>query len=155
MAKIEQPKIDLQKELDDILNAKPEEVTINNKTYTINWMRNATSRKISSIVVNEDNEWKRNVKVCAAILCNSSLGIVNALKLIFWFPIYWRYLYYIQDLDMVDVLAVLDVAKKKLQLNAFVLVTILVTEMNDLMMTMTRKEVKRFQAEQGGERPTH
>ena len=97
----------------------------------------------------EKNEWKRNVKICVCILLN------NIWKIRFLYWIYWRWLYYIKDVDVADVLRVLDVSKKKIPSNAFSLATILATGMTDVMMTMTRSEAKAIQAEQAGEQPSH
>jgi hypothetical protein len=69
--------------------------------------------------------------------------------LYYW--ILWRYYYYIVDLDDVEILRVLDIAKKKIQSNASLLVTILATAMTDLMMTMTKKEAQTTRQEQVGE----
>ena len=56
-----------------------------------------------------------------------------------------------KDLDSVEILKVLDVAKKKVPQKPFLIVTILATGMTDLMMMMTKKEALHFQAEQHGE----
>ena len=74
-------------------------------------------------------------------------------RFLYW--IYWRWLYYIKDVDVAEVLRVLDVSKKKIPSNAFSLATILATGMTDVMMTMTRSEAKAIQAEQAGEQPSH
>ena len=50
-----------------------------------------------------------------------------------------------------EILKVLDVAKKKVPQKPFLIVTILATGMTDLMMMMTKKEALHFQAEQHGE----
>ena len=54
------------------------------------------------------------------------------------------------DLDENDILKVLDVSKKKVQQEQFYINTMLSTGMMDLMMTMTKKEAERIQAEQRG-----
>ena len=96
----------------------------------------------------EDNEWKRNVKVCVCILLNN----VWKIRFMYWF--YWRWLYYIKDIGADEVLAVLDASKKKIPSSVFSLTTILATEMTEVMMTMTKSEVKASQAEQRGEQPS-
>ena len=76
------------------------------------------------------------------------------LKIRAFYWLYWRWLYYIKDVDVVEVLKVPDVSKEKIPSNAFSLTTILATGMTDVMMTMTRSEVKAIQAEQAGEQPS-
>lgn len=147
--KIEQPKVDLQKLLDDVLSAEPTELVFMGKKRKIGWLHKGTMRKCSHIAMKEKDEWKRNVKVCVAILLNN----VWKIRLMYW--IVWRWLYYVRDVDVVEVLNVLNKTKKKIPSNAFSLATILVTGMTDLMMTMTTREARATQAEQAGEPPTH
>lgn len=147
--KIEQPSVDLQELLDSVLHDEPTEFVFRGKKHKLGWLRNGTMSRCSHIRANEKNEWKRNVKICVCILLN------NIWKIRFLYWIYWRWLYYIKDVDIADVLRVLDVSKKKIPSNAFSLATILATGMTDVMMTMTRSEAKAIQAEQAGEQPSH
>ena len=146
--KIEQPSVDIQKLLDSILHDEPTEFVFRGKKHRIGWLHKGTMSKCSHIVLKEDNEWKRNVKVCVCILLNN----VWKIRFMYWF--YWRWLYYIKDIGADEVLAVLDASKKKIPSSVFSLTTILATEMTEVMMTMTKSEVKASQAEQRGEQPT-
>ena len=147
--KIEQPSVDLQELLDSVLHDDPTEFVFRGKKHSIGWLRKGTMRRCTHIMMKEKNEWKRNVKICVCILLN------NIWKIRFLYWIYWRWLYYIKDVDVAEVLRVLDVSKKKIPSNAFSLATILATGMTDVMMTMTRSEAKAIQAEQAGEQPSH
>lgn len=146
--KIEQPDVKLQEMLDSVLSDEPCEFVFLGKKRKLGWLRKGTMRRCSHIQAKEKNEWKRNVKVCVCILLNN----IWKIRAFYWF--YWRWLYYIKDIDIAEVLRVLDVSKKKIPSGAFSLATILVTGMTDVMMTMTRSEVKAIQAEQAGEQPT-
>ena len=146
--KIEQPSVDIQKLLDSILHDEPTEFVFRGKKHKIGWLHKGTMSKCSHIVMKEDNEWKRNVKVCVCILLNN----VWKIRFMYWF--YWRWLYYIKDIGADEVLAVLDETKKKIPSSVFSLTTILATEMTEVMMTMTKSEVKASQAEQRGEQPS-
>ena len=146
--KIEQPSVDIQKLLDSILHDEPTEFVFRGKKHRIGWLHKGTMSKCSHIVMKEDNEWKRNVKVCVCILLNN----VWKIRFMYWF--YWRWLYYIKDIGADEVLAVLDASKKKIPSSVFSLTTILATEMTEVMMTMTKSEVKASQAEQRGEQPS-
>lgn len=146
--KIEQPRIDLQKEIDSVMADEPTEFVFMGKKRKIGWLRKGTMRKCSHVRLKEKNDWKRNVKVCALILLN------NIWKIRLSYAIYWRWLYYVKDVDAAEVLNVLDKTKKKIPSRPFSLATILVTGMTDLMMTMTRSEARAIQAEQAGEQPS-
>lgn len=143
--KIEQPSVELQEVLDDILNETPTEYTFRGKKRMLGWLHKGTTRKFTHIELKEKNEWKKRIKQCAVVQLN------NVWKIRFFYWLLWRYYYYIIDLDVWEVLGVLNVAKKKIQSAAFQLTTILATAMTDAMMTMTKAEVERIQAEQAGE----
>lgn len=145
---IEQPKLDLQKELDSVLNDEPTEFVFMGKKRRLGWLRKGTMKKCSHVSVKEKNDWKRNVKICALIILN------NVWKIRAFYAVYWRWLYYIKDVDVAEVLNVLDKSKKKIPSKAFSLATILATGMTELMMTMTRSEARATQAEQAGEQPS-
>lgn len=145
---IQQPDDALRKKLDELYNATPEEVSVNGHNYSIGWIKNGTQRKFTNVFTKEKNPQKANCKASALILLN------NKFKIFFCYWFLWRWFYYVKELDCVDTLRILDVAKKKVQHEAFLLATIFSTEMTDLMMTMTSKEVSRIQAVQHGEQHT-
>lgn len=145
---IKQPDALLQEKLDELFNATPENVEVNGKTYKVGWIHNGTERKFTHVMATEKDPHKANCKIATLILLN------NKWKIMFMYWFLWRWYYYVKDLDTVDVLKIMDVAKKKVQHEAFYLVTIYSTEMTDLMMTMTKKEVSRIQAAQRGAQPT-
>ena len=143
-----QPTVEIQELLDSIMEAEPEKVVFMGKKRSIGWMRKGTMRKFSHVTLREKNEWKRGVKLCAVVLLNN----IFLLKL--WYWAYWRWLYYVKDPDAVEVLRVVDAAKKKIPSAAFSLTTILATGMTDVMMTMTKEEARATRAEQAGEQPS-
>lgn len=151
--KIEQPGIDLQEVISDLMEQEPETVVVCGKKHRITWLKNSTVRKFSHIMVKEKDPWKRNVKVCACVLLNKRFGLFNRLAQSCWHWIYWRWLFYVMDIDQVEVMGVLDASKKKIQSEPLALATILATGAMDTMMTMTRQELGR--AAQGGVEPTH
>ncbi len=146
--KIEQPQVDLQELLDNILHDEPTEFVFMGKKHKLGWLRKGTMSRCSHVQATEKNGWKRNVKMCTLILFNN----IWKIRLFYW--IYWRWLYYIADVDVSEVLNVLDKSKKKIPSNAYSLATILATGMTELMMTMTKNEAKAIQAEQVGEQPS-
>ena len=140
MAEIEQPTADLQGLLSEILEAEPETVTVNGKKRRIGWLHNGTTRKFSHIMTKEKDPWKRNVKVSACILLNKKNGLLTRMLLIFWYGVYWRWLYYVLDIDQAEIVGILDAVKKKIQSAPLAVATILATAMMDTMMTMARHE---------------
>lgn len=149
---VEQPEFDIQAAADAIMEAKPEEVTILGKKRWIGWLHNSCTRKLSHIMITEKDPWKRNVKACSCVLLNGRTGLRTWFRLKFWYHVYWRWLYYWQDIDQAEIVAVLDASKKKIQSMPLAVATIYLTEMMDTMMMMARHEAG--QAGQGGERPT-
>lgn len=152
MAQIEQPTFDIQARLSELMEQEPELVSVCGRRYSIGWLHNRNVRKFSHIMTKEEDPWKRNVKVCACVLLNSRWGLMTWFLLNVWYGIYWRWLYYVRDVDQIEVAAVLSAAKKKIQSETLALSTILATVMMDTMMAMARHEVGR--AGRGGALPT-
>lgn len=150
--KIEQPDIDLQKIVSSLMEQEPETVTVAGKKHRITWLKNRTVRKFSHVMLKEENPWKRNVKVCACVLLNAKNGLLTWFLLHFWYWAYWRWLYYVRDIDQVEVMGVLDASKKKVQSEPLAVAIILSTGMMDTMMMMARHEVGR--AARDGAPPT-
>lgn len=149
MEKIEQPEEQFQKLLDSVLAEEPTDVVFKGKRHSIGWMKKGTMRKFSHVCLKEKNESRRNMKICALMLLNSKW------KILFLYWAYWRWLYYLCEVDDAEVLRVCDTAKKKIPSLASSLLTILATGMTDVMMTMTTKEAEHTQAGQAGAPPTH
>ena len=146
--KIEQPDYDLQRLTDEILAAVPSHVEFLGKTRSVKWFHKGTRRAFSHIVITEEDEYKRNAKLCAVVLLNGMFMF----RLCYAF--YWRWLYYVKDPTPVEVLRLLDASKKKIPSTACSLVTILSTGMSDLMMNMAREEARATQAERAGAQAT-
>ena len=152
MADIQQPDERFQALLSDIIEAEPEVVTVNGKKRKIGWLHNGTTRKFSHIMVKEKDPWKRNIKVASCILLNKKNGLLTWFLLHVWYWVYWRWLYYVQDIDQADVVGILEASKKKIQTEPLAVATILATAMTDTMMTMARHEYGR--AGLSGAQPT-
>ena len=152
MAEIKQPTAEFQELLSDLMAQEPETVTFCGKQYRIGWLHNSNTRKFSHIMVKEKNPLKRNVKVCACVLLNHRWGLATWFLLNVWYCIYWRWLYYVRDIDQIEIAAVLDCAKKKIQSEPLALNIILSTGMMDTMMMMAGHELG--QAAHAGDRLT-
>lgn len=145
-----QPEIEYQKLLDSLLEAEPELVRFRGGRRRIGWLHKHTQRKFTHIIMKEQDVEKRNVKLCACVLTNDVFAWFKPLV----YALRWRWYWYVLDLDDIDVMAVLDAAKKKIQYYPSLIITTLSTEMKDVMMMMTGKEQKATQAAQAGERRT-
>ena len=146
--KIEQPTAQMQELLDDILSAEPTEFMFRGKRRKMGWLKNYTVRRFTHVTMKEKNEEKKAVKLCSILLLNDMWKI----RTFYW--AYWRWMYYVSDFNMVELLSIMDIAKKKIPSAASMLLTILTTGMSDLMMTMTKKERAAIPAAPHGEQPT-
>lgn len=153
MTKIQQPDMKMQEALDDLLSREPDIIEVSGKKYKVHWLHNGTVRKFSHVMVKEKSEWKRNVKVCACVLLNKRNGLWTFILLHVWYWIFWRWLYYVKDINQIEVVGVLNAAKKKIQSEPLALASILSIEMMDTMMTMAQHELGR--AALTGAQPTH
>ena len=150
--KIEQPGVELHTLLSALMEQEPETVVVAGSKHSITWLKNHTVRKFSHIMLREQDPWRRNVKVCACVLLNRKSGLLTWFLLWAWYWVYWRWLFYVRDIDQVEVMGVLDASKKKIQSEPLALATILATGMTDTMMMMARHEAG--PAAHDGEQPT-
>lgn len=150
--KIGQPDVELQLLVSSLMEQEPETISVNGHKHTITWIKRRTQRKFSHIMLKEKDPWKRNVKTCACVLLNSRHGLVTWFLLHFWYFIYWRWLYYVKDIDQVEVMGVFCASKKKIQSEPLAVATILATAMMDTMMATAQHEVG--QVAPAGEQPT-
>lgn len=140
--KISNPTIEDEKELNDLLGEKITYVEVRGKQWKCGYLYHGTERKITDIVLNEKDEDKVSCKCCAALILNGLWKI----KFFYW--IVWRWFYYIKQYKDSELLPFITECKKKVEVEEYAIATILLTAMKDTIMTKTRAEVQRFQAEQ-------
>lgn len=140
---IEQPNIEAQNELNSILENLTDYASIRKRVYRIKWLHAGTVRKISRIMLKEGNDAKVNYQTAACIILNGFL------KIKFFYPILWRWFYYVKQYSEADLTEVLAIGKKKIPLESYYMNTILTTGMTDTMMAMTKKEVYSIRQGQG------
>lgn len=143
--------------LGDVMNAEPSEFVFRGKKRRLGWLHKRTYQKFERVMVSEEDSWKRNVKLASLILMNVRSGFWSMLRTNLWHPLYWRWLYYVCDVDMSDVLSVLDASKKKIPSAPLLLSTTLATALMDEMvgMTLTKKEAKATRAAHSGASSSH
>lgn len=150
---LEQPSEIWKAKLGELMSAESAEFTFQGKKRKLGWVHYGTYKKFERIMVKEEDGWKCNVKLAACVLMNVKSGFLSMLRTKFYYPIYWRWLYYIKDVDMVETLFVLDSVKKKIQSEPYLMCTILATGLMDEIvgMTMRTKEAKVIQAARDGD----
>ena len=149
---INQPVASDEIELDSLVRNKKSKINIpgTRKFYKIVWLRHVTTRKITSIIIEEGekDDDKVSSKVAAAIVLN------DFWKMKFFHWLLWRWFYYVKQYGDAQLLPLILEGKKKVQQEEYYSVTMLAIGMKDTIMTMTREEVERFLQEPRGERPT-
>lgn len=148
--KIEQPSADSERLLDDILGDNAEMVSLRSKKkqYPVRWMKPGTMRKLTHIVLKKGNDSKLSCMSASLIILN------NFWKIKFFYPLHWRWFYYIKQYTDDELFPLIAAGKKKVPLQAYLMNTTLLTEMKDTIMMMKKKEVSTFHQEpsmvQGG-----
>lgn len=144
------PERKFEKLLDELMEATPEEYAFRGKTHKMGWLRNKTVRMMTHAMLHEENDHKRNMKLCAILRVNNVFAWFRHLV----YAVKWRWYMYVLDLSDIEALRVINAAKKKVPSEASLSITILATAMMDTSMATTRKEASAIQAERGGERPS-
>lgn len=143
MAKqITQPDLQAEKELNSIIENGSDQVNIGKDTYEVKWLHPITNRKISKLMLKDGNDSTISYKVAAAIVVNSLWGL--------WlvYPILWRWFFFVKRYTEGDLSDVIAMGKKKIQLSEYYLNIILMTDMKDTIMGMTKKEMSAIRQEQ-------
>lgn len=134
------PSLEDEKLLNDVMEDSVDEVSIKgtDKKYKIGWLKKGTMRKITSVALEDNKDDMLSAKTSALIVLN------NYWKIKFFYPILWRWFFYVKEYTDEQLSEILSVGKKKVPYIAFLTNTILVTGMRDTMMTMTKEEAERI-----------
>ena len=146
---MEQPKIETQERLDDILENGNDVVEIRGKKFSIGWIKKGVIRKLTHTILTCKQEDELSARCASLVLLNSYW------KILFFHPIYWRYLWRkYTDEELLDIFLV---AKKKVdsQTRAYFTNTIYLIGMKDTIMTMTKKEAEHTLQELRQAQPSH
>lgn len=146
---IEQPSQEAEQAYNAIIEDTPEIVIMRGKKYKIRAMTNELVRRLTDLALNEKEECKVTTKSVALIVLRKWW------KIKLFYPILWRWYYYIKEIPEAELSAVIETAKKKLPVESYYRNTILLTGIKDTAMAMTREEVNRFlQGHRGEQVPT-
>lgn len=143
-----QPTAEEQKNLDEVLENSVSEVELRGKKIKVRWMRKGTLRKISNIMLSDDDEMKVTTKCAAAMVLNGYWK----LKFRWWYL--WRKWYYINQYTDDELSKIIDEGKKKVPVLPYYINIISLTEMKDTILAMTREEVERYRQGQVTAQPT-
>lgn len=136
---------DAERRLNNVIEDKYDEVIFLGKKRKIRNMKYGTLRKMTDTYLNDKDDWKVSAKCASLIILNGYWKI----KLFHW--AYWRWLFYVKQVDEEQITPLLELAKKKVQQGSYFVNTILESAIRDTAKTMTRAEVERFRAEQQSE----
>lgn len=135
---IEIPNIEEEKKLNAIAENSSDEITLRGRKWRIKWIRNGTKRKVTDIILTEKEELKVGAKCVAALLLNSFW------KIWLFYGLLWRWFYYVEEYSDAELRDVVSQCKKKLQAEDYCVLTILLNDMKDTVMMMTREEAERI-----------
>ena len=135
-----------ERELSSIMNDEKTEVVFGKKKVKVSWLKRATLRKYSSIMVENAEESQVTCKLAAVIRLNGYF------RLKLFYPFLWRWYYYIKQYDDKVLLPLIAEGKKKVQLQEYYLIMMLSHDLRDTLQTMTREEANRMLQEQLSER---
>ena len=145
---MKQPTMDIQRELGQLVEDIPTEVTIpyTNKVYKIGWIRHDTIRKITEVLNKKAKSPKDEDKVLYKAM---ALIVLNGVwKIFFFYPILWRWFAYVKQYQDYQMLPVIETAKKKAPQIPYFLSMTYLTGLKDSLATMSREEVERMHREQ-------
>lgn len=142
---MKQPTIDAQQQLNSIIENKADVVTIRGKKFKLRYLIHETLRKVTDIILEKKGgETKVSCKCAAAMLLNDHWK----LKMFWWFK--WRWMYYVRQYREAELRDLIELGKKKVDVESYYLNTTYLIGLKDTMMAMTREEVERFLAGQAG-----
>lgn len=145
---MKQPNLDIQRELDRLKNDKPSKVAIPNtkKVCKIDWIRRNTLSKLTSVL----NQEGKNPKQEDVVFCKAmALLVLNDYwKILFFYPILWRWYAYIRQYSEYQILPIIEEAKKKVPQIPYLLGMTYLLGLKDTHATMTREEVEHLHREQ-------
>jgi len=139
---ITDPTSEEEKLLSDLRDAKPSYVLVRGNKWKCSWLYHGTERKLSAVINDDTTDEDMVVCKCAALMKLNGLW-----KIKFFYPILWRWFYYFMQYREDELLPFIVECKKKVIVDQYLLATMSLIGMRDTIMSKTRKEVNRFQAE--------
>ena len=142
MARVKrQPIIEEERLLNSVVEDEVSRVDVRGTTYKLKYMRNATIRKITDVMLKDGDDSKVSSKCAALMVLNGYFKI----KFFYWFL--WRWFYYVKQYLEIELHPLIDEGKKKVRAEDYYINTIFLIGMKDTMIAMTREEAERFRQE--------
>ena len=150
MARVKrQPTTEEERLLNSVVEDEVSRVVVRSTTYKLKYMRNATIRKITNVMLKDGDDSKVSSKCAALMVLNGYFKI----KFFYWFL--WRWFYYVKQYLEIELHPLIDEGKKKVRAEDYYINTIFLIGMKDTMIAMTREEAERFRQElSSGQRTT-
>lgn len=143
--KITQPTEEDEKLLDAIAENSKDYVEVRGRKWGVRWVRNRAKRKVTHIMLTEKDEDKVVYKCAAALRLNGYFKIT----FLYWFL--WRWYYYVRQYSEGELVPFLNLCKKKVPVEGYLIATMLLTGIKDSAMNMTREEAGRILRARSGE----
>lgn len=143
MEEVKQPEIDVQKLLSDLTRNESETIEVNGHVTTIGWLHKDTEARIAHLMLKEKNAEKRLVKWFSLVKLDRRSGFLTWVLSWLGYWIYWRWLWYVKrERCTAFQMEVILTSKKKIKerSDALGLITVLMIEAMDTMMTTARHE---------------
>ena len=138
------------KDQERLLSVNSNELTVvsipdSKNKVKVGWIKPYTLERVTKLILkNESEEEECDPKLMAKL---SSLFVLNGVSIFFMHSLYWRYLYYIKGYRFDQLLPVVETAKKKVPINAYVKAIILASGIKTTSMSMTKEEIESIRAE--------
>ena len=144
--KIKEPTREDEILLDSIVENSTDYVEVRGRKWGVKWVRNRAKRKVTDIMLNEEDEDKVVYK------CVAALRINGFFKITFFYWFLWRWYYYVRQYSEGELLPFIEMCKKKVPVEGYLIATMFLTGIKDTAMNMTREEANRILHERSGEK---
>lgn len=133
--------IEYERELNSIANNEKDVVMLHGRKIKIGWLRRGTIRKLTTIMLDAKTDAKSESQITCKLAAATVLN--GFFKIKFFYPFLWRWYYYIRQYHDSELLPIIEIGKKKVQLTEYYSIMILAQGLKDTQQTMTREEVSR------------
>lgn len=143
------PDKDDRKELNDIRNNKVTEVMLRDKKVGIGWIKPDVTWKLTDLISEQVDEEHTDMRMRGQIPHKfAALAILNSyIKIKLFYPILWRWFYYVKAYTYEELIPVITTAKKKVQVGEYWMLMALSVEMMTTWKTLTKKEQEEYRRE--------
>ena len=135
-----------EQELNSIAENTPDIVMVGKKKVKVGWLRRGTLRKFTNVMLDKRDDAKSESMISCKL---AAIIVLNGYwKIKFCYPLLWRWYYYIKEYLDSELLPIIELGKKKVQLQEYLMIMMLSQGLKDTHKTMTREEVSHFLQEQ-------